>query len=417
MTSKSTPRSRPATPAQLCIVGCGAMGMRHIRGLAALRAAGLVGPDLAGVCDRNADKRRHAADLADALLGSRPQTFDTIEAVLRSDIQAIDVVTNVAAHLTVAVAALNAGRDVLCEKPLALTVRACDAIRAAADRGGGRLSVAHNLRRDPPNRLAKAIIDAGLLGEIYLMDHLVVGGTATVIGSPWRHRKHLGAVGLDVGVHVTDLIGYLLGHIERVYGRGFIAEPLRYSTSDRQDDSDVVHADGEDSIIATYELRSGATARLVYIPSGSGRRQYRRTIYGRQGSLELFEDRTGTSPILRTETGERQGAALEKLVPRFALDDATQALFGSSSASYEGGFRRADAALIALELHEFACMTAGDVLAEVDGTTATRAVAALLAAYESGLVGRPVSVTDVMTGVVSAYQDDIDRAAGLLGAA
>ena len=130
-------------------------------------------------------------------------------------------------HVPVVVPALEARKPVLCEKPLGLTVRACQAMIDAAARTGTMLATAENYRRDPPNRLAKAVIDAGLLGHLHLMSQFSVGGDDRIIITPWRHMKDRGAIGMDMGVHYTDIIQYYLGEFDSVQGHGFIAEPVR----------------------------------------------------------------------------------------------------------------------------------------------------------------------------------------------
>jgi predicted dehydrogenase len=123
--------------------------------------------------------------------------------------------------------ALSAGIHVLCEKPLGLTVRACRAIVDAAPDTGVVLATAENYRRDSTNRLARAVLDSGLLGEIHLMTQTNIGGDDSVMISPWRHLRESGSIALDMGVHYTDVFRYYLGELARVSGAAFIAQPLR----------------------------------------------------------------------------------------------------------------------------------------------------------------------------------------------
>ena len=73
----------------------------------------------------------------------------------RDDILAVDVVTDGSTHHQVAVPALLAGKHALVEKPLGITMRACQSMIDAASEGGAVLATAENYRRDPPNRLAR----------------------------------------------------------------------------------------------------------------------------------------------------------------------------------------------------------------------------------------------------------------------
>ena len=333
-------------------------------------------------------------------------------------IAAFDLVTEAWTHLAVALPILEAGRHVLCEKPLALTVRSCRALIDAARRGGAVLATAENYRRDPPNRLAKAAIDAGLLGHVHLMEQISIGGDRNIIITPWRHMKDKGSIGLDMGCHYTDIIQYYLGEIESVSGTGFIAEPIRYRREKPEKDlpsywarlkemPETVEATGEDSVIATYKMKSGALAQITYLPSGPGHRWYQRTVHGRDGSVEAPRDRTGEEVILRRRSGSLLGEAIRAEVPGFHLDELTARLFDDKGV-YSLPEGASDAALIAIEIHDFADAILTGRSPEVDGHLGLTAVAAVLAAFESGLAQRVVTMEEILSGKVSAYQDSID---------
>jgi predicted dehydrogenase len=86
-------------------------------------------------------------------------------------------VTEPSIHHLIAVPALAAGMHVLCEKPLGVTVRACREMVDAAAASGAILATAENYRRDAPNRLARAVLDSGMLGDIHLMLETTSAGT------------------------------------------------------------------------------------------------------------------------------------------------------------------------------------------------------------------------------------------------
>ncbi len=86
---------------------------------------------------------------------------DHEELIVSGAVEALDVVTGPAVHHLVAVPALEEGLHVVCEKPLGITVRACRAIVDAAARSDVVLATAENYRRDPANRLARAVIERG----------------------------------------------------------------------------------------------------------------------------------------------------------------------------------------------------------------------------------------------------------------
>ena len=173
-----------------------------------------------------------------------------------------------------------------------------------------------------------------------------------------------------------------------------------------------ITATGEDSFVATFRMQSGLTVQMSYIASGPGKGYNQRTVHGRNGSLEIFNDRSGKAPILHTADGDLTGRALADKVG-CKLDQLTEKLYGPDIA-YEKPWSETDSGLLAIEIHDFAEAILTGRAPEVDGEGGLTAVAAVLAAYESGLIGKPVSMEDVLESRVSAYQDEIDSALGLL---
>lgn len=399
------------------------MGSRHVQGFARLQRSGLSNVRLVAVCDVRADNAERVAGEAEQLLGYRPKIHLRIEdAIADPEIAAFDVVTEAFSHLAVVLPALNSGKHVLCEKPLALTVRSCRALIDAAKASGAVLATAENYRRDPTNRLAKAVIDSGLLGDIHLMMQTSIGGNDRIIITPWRHFKDKGAIGLDMGAHFTDIVQYYFGPFASAYGKGFIAEPVRRRQEKPEMQTEAyikrfleipeqVTATGEDLFIANYTMQSGLPVQMTYIASGPGKGWGQRSVHGRNGSLEIFNDRTGKAPILHTAEGDLTGQALADKIG-FKLDELTQNLYGG--VSYELSWAETDSGLLALEIYDFAAAIMEGRPPEVDGEGGLTAVASVLAVYESGIAGRAVTMEEVMESRVSTYQDEIDADLGLL---
>ncbi len=386
------------------------MGRRHLRGYQALRSVGRLNLELAAVCDIDAAAASRMADEVADLFGRRPAVHtDIAGAIADPGVAAFDIVTDPATHHVLAAPALRAGKHVICEKPLGLTVRAGRVLIDAAAEGDAILATAENYRRGNGNRVARAVLDAGLLGPLHLMVEMHLGGSDSVIITPWRHEKLRGAIGLDMGVHLTDIVHFLLGDIDTVYGRGFIAEPVR-----RTADGTRITATGEDSLLAQLTTKSGVTVVLDYLPSGPGRHYYQRTLHGRNGSMSLPGDRSG-GPVQVWTGGDKplQGKDLLAAIGGSPVDELTSALFGSDAAEYDLAFPESDAAHLAVELHDFADAVSTGRAPEVDGSGGLSALAAVLAVYESSLLGQPVRLEDVMAGSVHAYQDDIDEFLGL----
>ena len=210
----------------LCLIGCGGMGHRHLFGYKELEDTGISNVDVVAVCDNQKDNADFAAKEVERLFGKKPMVFYDVDEVLNnSEIVAVDVVSQPASHHSLAIPALKAGKHTMVEKPLALTIKACKEIIKASQDTSMVLATTENLRRDPTNRLVKAIVEEGLIGEPYYMVSNELGGDDLFRITPWRHLKNMGAIGLDYGVHMADIFQYYLGRFEQVYGCGMIVEP------------------------------------------------------------------------------------------------------------------------------------------------------------------------------------------------
>jgi predicted dehydrogenase len=194
--------------------------------------------DMAALGGRSPDAARAAADR----LGWRSVETDWRRLVEREDIDLVDVCTPGDTHAEIAVAALEAGKHVLCEKPLANTVaEAATMTRAAVEASARnvRAMVGFNYRRIPALALARRIVASGRLGTLrhvraqYLQDWIVDPEFPLV----WRLRRDMagsGALG-DIGAHIVDAAQYVSG--QTITGVSAVTEtfvkqrPLLSSTS------------------------------------------------------------------------------------------------------------------------------------------------------------------------------------------
>lgn len=177
-----------------------------------------VTPVLHALAGRSEDKVREAA----SKLGFASYTTDWRRLIERDDIDVIDIVTPNHTHAEIAMLAVQAGKHVLCEKPLAMTQAEAEAMLKAAKAAGVVHMVCHNYRFAPAVQFAKRLIEEGRLGKIYhvraqyLQDWLVDPQAPRT----WRLQKHLtgsGALG-DIGTHIIDLARFLVGEITEVVG-------------------------------------------------------------------------------------------------------------------------------------------------------------------------------------------------------
>ncbi|MBI3912187.1 MAG: Gfo/Idh/MocA family oxidoreductase [Armatimonadetes bacterium] len=412
----------------LAVVGCGGMGHRHIYGLAELESVGRSPFRLVAACDLNEANARSLAEEAERRFGTRPEVAGDLAALARAapDLAAVDVCTDPGHHHTIAAEALARGWHVMVEKPMGLTVRACQAMEAAAKHTPGRvLAVAENYRRDPINRLARALLDAGAIGTPRLCLEQGVGGGDRIIISAWRHQKVGSGLLLDVGVHFADILEYLLGEITHVYAQTRLHEPIRHRP--QEDETGVqgfyarwplpetISATAEDAAYAVLTFRSGAVAQYTVDYAGHGRPFNHRLVYGSAGSLELPADRKGLPIRLTTAKGEvYDDARILERVPGFRLDEVTTILFGEERAwEYGFPFEETDRKILAIEYADFGSAIREGGTPEVTAAQGARSVAISYAILESSCAQQTLAVDDVLSGRVRAYQREVDEYLGL----
>ena len=415
----------------LAIVGCGGMGHRHLYGLAELERIGHNRFQLVAACDQLRDNAESLADQAACFFGRRPAVVGDMEELARLGVRAVDITTTPAVHHTLALGALRLKLHMMLEKPAGLTVRACNLMLAAARDAGLIVSVAENYRRDPINRLGKALLDAGVIGPPRLMIHTSVAGGNQMMMSVWRHQKDQGGALVDMGVHYADMMEYYLGPITSVYAQTRLHEPIRYNPAahgaqvaapnpiyerfQRQMPASF-QATAEDASYAVLTFANGAVGQYIEDHAGHGQRLWARQIHGATGSLELPNDRTG-HPIALHRAGQEtvSDGRLLDLVPEFRLNPVTAALFGGERLwRYDFPFEEVDRKLLAIEYADLAAAVLGEQPAEVDLAQGTRSVAAVYAMLESGLAGRAVTLDEVLSETLGAYQAEIDESMGIL---
>jgi predicted dehydrogenase len=261
-------------------------------------------PVLKIVVGRSEDKVKEAA----ARLGFESHATDWREVVARADIDVVDVCTPGDSHAPIAIAAAQAGKAILCEKPLANTVADAEAMYAAATRARVVHMLCHNYRRCPAVALAKQIIDDGELGEIrhyrgvYLQDWIV----DPQFPRNWRLEKARagsGALG-DILSHTLDLSRYLVGEPVEVSGflKTFIKErPLA------GDPGRLVPVDVDDAAQALVRFAGGAIGYYEGTRVAPGRKNHNRLeINGSKGSLTWDLERMNELEVY-VENGPRSG--------------------------------------------------------------------------------------------------------------
>jgi predicted dehydrogenase len=248
-------------------------------------------PALAALCGRNAAAVRAAADR----LGWAATETDWRALVKRDDVQLVDICTPGEFHAEVAIAALEAGKHVLCEKPLANTLAEAEAMAAAADRAaaqGVRAMTGFNYRRVPAIALARQLVTDGRIGAIrhvratYLQDWLV-DPESPLTWRLQRERAGSGALG-DLGAHIVDLAQYLTGELIA----GVSAATATFVPERPREGGGSGPVTVDDAAVFTARLASGALATFEATRFATGRKnQLRIELNGDRGSLAFDLER------------------------------------------------------------------------------------------------------------------------------
>ena len=427
----------------IALVGCGGMGLRHAHGyvelLKTFGAAGAPGAgplEMIAVCDRHEGPASKVADLIEEGTGKRPEIFFDFDTMLRDlkSLDAVDIVTDTPMHHRFAITAMNSGLHAMTEKPMGLTLKACRMMRETAERTGKVIAVAENYRRDPVNRLSRALLDDGAIGRPYFALDVALGSAkgGVMHGTVWRaKRNEAGGTVLDAGVHNADMLLYLMGPARSVYAETATFEPQRelrgmesqspqlaefYSHRVESGGSagDMIEHDAADTAFAVVRFESGAIGQLSLSDTSHGERVGQSSVHGSEGTLIRTGSRSGRPAEIRREGESIKGDELLALVPDFRLDDVTAGLWGSDRiGSYQLDFRETDRKVVAIEYADFARAIASGGQPEVGPKEGMAALALAYGVMESGDAGEPVNVDDVVSGAVSKFQDDIDRTMGI----
>ena len=284
------------------VLGCGKIAqVRHIPEYAA-------NPDCELAAFYNPTRKR-AEDMA-AKYGGK--VYDTPEALLADpEIDAVSVCAANYAHAELAIKAMRAGKDVLCEKPMAVTPEDCEAMVRVAKETGRTLMIAHNQRFAKAHVKAKALIDAGTIGRIVTFRTTFGhGGPETWSINPgkntWFFDKSKAAMGAmaDLGVHKTDLIHYLTG--ERV-----VRTTAKVATLDKRgENGELIGVD--DNAVCIYELTGGIVGTMTASWTFYGAEDNSTVLYGTKGIMRIYDD-PAHSIVVTLADGTRELYDVEKI--------------------------------------------------------------------------------------------------------
>ncbi len=246
---------------------------------------------MTAVCGRDEQRARAAAQR----FGWDSHETDWRALIARDDIHIIDICTPGDSHAEIAIAALRAGKHVLCEKPLANTVVQAEAMAEAAQAAhaqGVRAMCGFTYRRVPAVALMAKMIADGRVGRVhnvravYLQDWLVDPSTPM----SWRlnaEQAGLGALG-DIGSHIVDMVQYVTG--DRVSAVGGLTETFVHKRPDASGGVGQVTVD--DAAIFVARLASGALATFEATRFATGRKNGLRVeVNGSAGAIAFDLER------------------------------------------------------------------------------------------------------------------------------
>ena len=265
---------------RVAMIGAGLMARSHTM---AYMLLGVLFPDVAAQPDLAilADVTENAARKAARELGFARWTGDWRTAVEDPDVDVVDIVTPNMLHYEIAMAAIEAGKHVYCEKPLATTAAEARAMWRAARDAGVTTTVGFSYLGNPGVRLAKQLVDDGTLGEIWsIRAHFVVDANADPnLPRTWHYQRTkagLGALG-DIGSHVVSLVLTLGGPITKVFAdfstvikqRPFLDGASSYGST-ANPDAKLVDVENDDVATVVAKLASGGTALIEANRVGNG---------------------------------------------------------------------------------------------------------------------------------------------------
>ena len=355
------------------LIGCGGVGPTHAGALLRIEDAELVA---------TADTvKERAQDLASKL--NLNKAYDSHEALIADpDIDVVCICTPSGMHADHTVRAMRAGKHVVVEKPMEISLEACDRMIEAAHETGKKLTVISQHRFDPATIQVKEAIDSGKLGHIIL-------ATASV---KWWRKQHYydvapwrgtwagdgGGSLMNQGVHTVDVLQWITGGIESVFGHTKTAAHT---------------IETEDIAVAALKFNCGAVGTLTASTAAFPGAPARIEIYGTEGSAIIEGDRIKQMSFKNGETYTPEAAAHDAVSvaqggTASVKDEATRrAAFGDKKAGW-GDAHRA-------QILDLIYAIRNDTQPLMNGPAARKPVEVVLSIYESSRTGKMVNVADV----------------------
>lgn len=305
----------------VAMIGGGFMGKAHALAYAAMPMFFWPAPAI--------PVRKVVVDITDALAdeGRRRYGFDEASSdwrtvVNRPDIDVVDIVTPNDSHAPIAIAAAEAGKHIICEKPLARTGAEAKTMLDAVKKAGIIHMVAFNYRRTPAVQLARKYIEEGRIGRILNFRGTYLQDWSADPDSPlsWRFQKKIagsGSIG-DIGTHVVDMARFLVGEIAevnalvRTYNK---TRPVqsggvdKLGAAERNVSAERAEVDVDDEVVSLLKFADGAIGSLEATRNSYGRNNFLTfEIHGTKGSIAFnYERRDELQVIFADDPADARG--------------------------------------------------------------------------------------------------------------
>ncbi len=442
------------------IVGCGRILNAHLQGYLALRRAGVDSFRITALATRNRDDALMFATrgqgptprapttppssgdplgaphtyLSDFQPDVQPKIYTDYRQMLEEDaVDAVNDFTSLSMHHRVGLDSLAAGKHLLTQKPLAVSVKAGRALVSQAARRGLVMGVVEVVRYDRFNRALHWAVGTGLIGEPQLAVVGSLGGLWSpdriVAGTPWRHQKLLGGGGatIDLGVHFFHQLRYVLGEVAWVNATTRTLEPVRTERDAGGAVIRSIRSEVDDTYLATVGFENRAIAQMLWSWGCHGeplKIPGTPAFYGSKGAIRgtrLLRDGEPASDLVSRFEESLTPAGREKLYPLGLTDLFAIQQLDWLRAIEEKSARAADRA----GPDRGGPDRAGPDRAgpdrggpdprgpETSGEECLRDLACAFAMVESSAVGRQVTLHQVLSGAVNGYQAEIDKHYGL----
>lgn len=273
------------------IIGCGKIAQqRHIPEYVDNPNA-----ELTAYYDLNLERSRELA----VQFGGK--AYESYEALLQSkDVDAVSVCTANFSHAEITIAALKAGKHVLCEKPMATTLEDSENMVKAAKEAKRFLMIGHNQRLTATHIKAKDLIESGLIGKVLsFRTTFGHGGPETWSIDPgknvWFFDKSKSAMGAmaDLGVHKTDLIHFLTGQV-------VVETTASLNTLDKRfENGELISVDDHAECI--YRLDGGAVGTMTASWIFYGAEDNSTILYGSKGIMRVYDDPAYSIVVINKE--------------------------------------------------------------------------------------------------------------------